>query len=131
MSDLQCPANVVLVPDSMLGGDGPLAAPFGTHCFGVFVAAAIAADADSFAHASALAQTSGCKLEVMSEAVDSASLARAVDDLADLHRGETILVVARHDLIRDLIGRTLDTETAIEVAIDDSGWAVLHAPDGG
>lgn len=129
MSDLQCPANVVLVPHSMLGGDANIPAPLDVHYFGVFVAASIAADAADLAHANALAQRCGCRLEVMSDAVDSASLARAVDDLADLHRGETIVVVAHHDMILHLIGRTLDAENPIEVAIDDTGWAVLQTPD--
>ena len=129
MSDLQCPANIVFVPHSMLGAEGQIPPPSDVHYFGVFVAASIANAAADFAHASALAERCGCALEVMSSAVDGASLARAVDDLSDLHRGETILVIAHYDLIRDLIGRTLDAAKPVEVAVDDSGWAVLHGPD--
>lgn len=113
MSDLQCPAQVWLVA---AGQRANVPAP----CAGVFVAPMLATDAS----AATLARAAGCALEILAGATDAASTARAIDDLADLHRGETFVVVVTRDVIRDLTGRAQDPTQPIIVAIDAEGWRV-------
>ncbi|HKP55306.1 MAG TPA: hypothetical protein VJV78_01220 [Polyangiales bacterium] len=111
MSDLQCPAQVWLVA---AGQSADVPVP----CAGVFVTPALATDAG----AAALARAASCPLEVLADAIDAASTARAIDDLADLHRGETFVVVVTREVLHDLTGRA-PTQSII-VAIDSEGWRV-------
>src|SRR5262245_19314580 len=122
MNDLQCPATVVLATHSLLVS-GANASSLGiTRCSGVFVAAALAADAGDLARATGLARQAGCRLEILDEAVDATTLTIAVDGLADLYRGETLLVIAPDDVLREMYGTT----QAIAVSIDSSGWIVAN-----
>ena len=96
MTDLHCPAIVMLVTsEAELAGE-QLAGIFATPIAG-----------------SARAAT-------LTEVIDAASLRAAIDHLADLHRGETIAIVATNDELRALVGRT----APITVEIGASGWAV-------
>ena len=95
MSDLQCPATVVLV------GSGRLEAEATRR---VLAGRAVAAVFD-------LAPP------------DGPALRRSVDDLSDLHRGETIVVVAAPRTIADALGMTRDGQ--VVVAVDSDGWTVL------
>ena len=95
MGDLQCPATILLVPRESIASSSALLES--SHLAGVFVASA--------------------------DVTDGAGLARAIEDLADLHRGETIAVVATREMIRDMLGQDLG-EQAIAIAVDDSGWSL-------
>jgi hypothetical protein len=127
MSDLQCPAVVVLIDRERVASGDAIVALAEKRLACVFVARAIASDEDALAAATQLAARAGCTLGTLTEAVDGATLARAVDELADLHRGETIAVVASDDAIRDALGAARAPAGAITVAIDSSGWSVVDA----
>lgn len=109
MGDLQCPANILLV--AIESGAAILES---TQLAGVFVASQVA-------DASAI---SGARLDV----ADGAGLARAIEELADLYRGETIALVTTSDLIAEMLGLTSPGTGPIAIAVDDSGWSVSHVP---
>jgi len=119
MSDLQCPAKVVLAVLEML----PSLA--GERYSGVYAAPAVAADPVGRAAVSGFAAQANCRLDTLADATDGASLRRSVQDLSDVYRGETIAVVAPRELIREAIGRAADSPQPIVVSIDSSGWTVL------
>jgi hypothetical protein len=115
MSDLQCPAKVLLVAAEMLGASVP--ALERTHYAGVFVVPGVAGNVGELA---------SYPVEIIDDAVDGASLARAVEELADVYRGYTIVVVATRAMIRDVLGeRASASAKPVVIAIDSSGWVVL------
>ena len=116
MSDLQCPAKVVLAAREML----PSLA--GERFSGVYVAAATVADPAGRAAASGFAAQANCQLEILADATDGASFRRSLQDLSDVYRGETIAVIAPRELMREAIGRAADSAQPIVVSIDSSGW---------
>lgn len=120
MSDLQCPANVVLASRDML----PALAY--ERFSGVFVAPAIAAYASELAAARSFAKQVNCALDTLTGALDAASCRLALQDLSDVYRGETVVVIAPRELIHDLLGRAADAAQPSVVAIDSSGWVVTH-----
>lgn len=97
MSDLQCPATVVLVAADVLARVGAAAIVVGQHLAGTF-------DVD---------------------VADGAALRRRVDELADLYRGETILVVAPLDAICTALAVSGALDQPVTVAVDSDGWRVL------
>jgi hypothetical protein len=124
MTDLQCPVKVLLVAQDLLGpGTRVETLPCAPYS-GVFGASSIAADASGLAAATDLAQQVSCPLDILADAVDGASLARAIEDLSDVYRGETIIVVAPRDLLRALLGRASESMKPVTVAIDSDGWVV-------
>jgi hypothetical protein len=120
MSDLQCPATIVLIAGESIASDGVPAAVEGRHLSGVFVASAVAADPSGLAR---WADARGARLSTMPGVEDAESLAAAIDDLSDLHRGETIAVVATRDLIEEMLGEARARAGAITIAVDESGWS--------
>jgi hypothetical protein len=93
---------------------------------GVFVAHSIASDAAAIA----FAQQVDCEVESITGAVDAATLRRALNELSDVYRGETIVVVAPRAMIRELVGSVADLAKPVLVAIDSSGWTVASANAG-
>jgi len=87
MSDLQCPATVILLSRAASESDAGRRLLAGPHVAGVFIARDI---------------------------VDAAALRRFLDELSDLHRGETIAVV---------------TEEPVTVEPRGSGWTLLDVRD--
>ena len=126
MSDLQCPATVVLVTRSLLRAGANMSQLGLTRCSGVCVAAALANDDTDRAAATGLASQAGCQLYVLDEAVDAATLTAAIDSLADLYRGETLLVIAPDAVLHGVHAATNDPTRPIAVAIDSSGWVALE-----
>jgi hypothetical protein len=119
MSDLQCPANILLVAREMLGPGAGVSVLEGMHYSEVFVVSALAAEAGELAQ---------YRPEIIADVVDGASLARALENLADLYRGYTVVVVATREMICDLFGeRASDPRKPIALAIDSSGWTVFEA----
>jgi hypothetical protein len=51
-----------------------------------------------------------------------AELRARVDELSDLYRGETIVVVAPPEVIRETVG----VSGPVTVAVDSSGWTVVR-----
>jgi hypothetical protein len=124
MSDLQCPATVLLVPRESCASDDVARFFVGRRVAGFFVDAALAANPHELAAINRLAGSSDCQIEVTDAAfVDCASLEQALEDFADLYRGETIAVVASGDLIQSLLRCARTPTEPITIAIDDSGWA--------
>jgi hypothetical protein len=138
MSDLQCAATVVLVPRESLVHAG-----WATEALaGVFVAASSATELPAVQR---IAHAASCRVEVLAAAIDVQTLRAAIDDLSDLHRGETLAVVATDDEIASLLGAaSLPSERMTErlapppaasggrpvsrvitVAIDSSGWSLV------
>lgn len=87
MSDLQCPAIVIL---TVCGARGDGAR--GEHVAGTF-------------------RIGG----------DAVALRREIDALADLHRGETVVVVATPAALTELMGEDRD----VRLSIDAAGWRVV------
>lgn len=115
MSDLQCPAIVILTPlEGVAAGERLLA---GRHVAGRFLVATAATAA------AARAAAGGGAMEMLGDVVDGAGLRGQVDALADLHRGETVWVVAPSAMIAAALGRGELVESVV-VAIDSSGWTV-------
>jgi hypothetical protein len=123
MSDLQCPATILLITRESIASSGEPIVEAG-HLSGVFVASAVAADPSGLAAAARLADERALRLSTMPDATDGASLARAIEDLADLHRGETIAVVATTDMIQNMLGDVSVRADPITIAVDDAGWFV-------
>lgn len=131
MSDLQCPATILLIAREAIatGGKAILGA---RHLSGLFVASAVAADPGGHAAAASLADEGAWRLSIMAGVDDGAGLARAMNHLADLHRGETIAVVASQAMIEDVVGNaTAFSDEPITVAIDRAGWSVSPRPGHG
>jgi len=93
MSDLQCPATILLIAQESLESGGSALEGSG-HLSGVFVASAVAADPGALAAATRLADDGGYRLSTLADVPDGTRLAHAIEDLADLHRGEAIAIVA-------------------------------------
>jgi hypothetical protein len=126
MSDLQCPATVLLVPRDSCAS-GACARSFGARRLsGCFVDAAIAANPDELAAISRLAEGSNCPVEILGALNDGASLAQTLEQLSDLYRGETIALVTTAAVIRSLSGSARLPTEPIAVAIDSSGWVVTE-----
>jgi broad specificity phosphatase PhoE len=91
-----------------------------------FVDVALAANPHELAAIKRLAGSSDCQVEVSDAAfADRASLERALEDFADLYRGETIALVASGDVIQSLLRCARTPTEPIAIAIDDSGWAAI------
>jgi hypothetical protein len=130
MSDLQCPAKVLFVARDVLDLGTSSLTPAEERYADVFAAAAIATDAGDLARATALAQQVGCPLKILADAVDGASLSRAIQELSDVYRGETIVVIANRDLLREVFGRAGESMEPLAVSIESSGWTMLKAAAG-
>jgi hypothetical protein len=118
VSDLQCPARVVLATSDVLPS------LVGERYSGVFAAAAVASDARALAAATAFAQQVNCELERIDAAVDAPAFKRALDELSDVYRGEAIVAVAPLAMIREVVGRAADAAKPLFVEIDSSGWSL-------
>jgi hypothetical protein len=130
MSDLQCPATILLIAREAIE-DARRAILRTRHLSGLFVASAVAADPDGLAAATGLAEQGACRLSTPDGVLDGASHTTAMNHLADLHRGETIAVVATQRMIEDAVGNAGRPGEPITVAIDGSGWSVSPGHGGG
>jgi hypothetical protein len=117
MSDLQCPATFLVLGPAGTEAVGRLA---GTRL------AAVYAVPEGREVATAVAGISDLPVSALEP--DGSSYAAARDGLADLHRGETVLVVLPEAVASTLAGGGEDRETAgaevLEVAVDSDGWSV-------
>jgi hypothetical protein len=118
MSDLQCPASVLLLAPDALSAGALL-----EKRLSLLVVASSEHTAELAARA--LAADSGCPLRVV-DLPDGPSVVRQVDELADLHRGETIAVVAAQGAIEAALGCSLAPAAAVTVAVDSSGWTLVR-----
>lgn len=117
MSDLQCPATFLV-----LGSAGAVAA---ARVAGTRLAAAYATPEGREVAAAAVG---GSDLSVAALELDGTSYVAALEGLADVHRGETVLVVlpeAAAAALADAVGRRAEApDEVVEVAVNGDGWSV-------
>lgn len=124
MSDLQCPAIVLLVDPRIIVSYGVSALVGSRRLLSVFVVPAVADDPYERIAARDLADEGHCDLENLVDVVDGKSLAEALGALADLHRGETIAVVATRSMLDDMFGVTRAPDVPLVVEVDSDGMSV-------
>ena len=120
MSDLQCPATILLIPSEAVASDACWRALEGQRLFGFYVDAKVQKDAA----VNGLAEAADCPVQQIGPLDNGAGLRQVLEDLADVHRGETIAVIATAKVIESRLGLDHLPTTPIEVKIDSSGWAV-------
>lgn len=112
MSDLQCPASFLVT--------GPAATESARSLAGTRLAAAYAV-----AEGTAVARVAAGDVPVSPLGLDGTSYAAALEDLADLHRGETVLVVLPEQAVEILAsGAGVGPDRVLQVAVDGDGWSV-------
>jgi hypothetical protein len=87
---------------------------------GVFVCPSLALDPDTLARLGGRSRP----VSALAEVADAASLRDAVEQLSDLHRGETLVVVAPTELIQGALASS--RRSPIVVAIDSDGWVLVE-----
>jgi broad specificity phosphatase PhoE len=137
MSDLQCAATLLLVAH----GEDPEARRLGRSLRAARLAAIYAGDGPQVTRTAGLvgAETAA-PVTVLPGLGDGARLASELETIADLHRGETVLVVSHAGAIRTgvppLVGLPDEAAaslrlghcTVVEVAADADGWVLRHWP---
>jgi hypothetical protein len=124
MSDLQCPATVLLVPREIIDSEECRRALAGRRIFGFFVDAAVVNEPEADAAISGLAVASDCAVERVGALVDAASLSRALEELSDVYRGQCVVVVTAGKLIQARLGLARTPSALVEIAIDSDGCVV-------
>jgi hypothetical protein len=120
VSDLQCPVTVVFCDPGCLGS-ARVRQLFAERAPSVaFVCSQNALDAEMLAMAGARAWP----ISALADVADADTLREAVELLSDLHRGETIVVVAPTDLIQCTV--TSPRLPPVVVAIDSDGWVMIE-----
>ena len=122
MSDLQCPATLLVLPS----GDAelPVVLLRQSRLAAVYAEPADRASADRFAGVVGVA--------VRTLAREGAPYVERLGDLADLHRGETILVLLPAGDVATLAAQKRvpdEARTGLEVTIDSDGWVFRVWPD--
>ena len=117
MSDLQCPATFLVL--------GPAGVTAAARVAGTRLAAAYATPEG---RAVAAAAVGGSDLTVAALELDGTSYVAALEGLADVHRGETVLVVLPEvaaAALADAWGRRAAApDEVLEVVVDGDGWSV-------
>jgi broad specificity phosphatase PhoE len=134
--NLHCPARMLLVRDDAAGvlTDEPMRVAR-VYC---------APEAAAQRTAAGLAVRTGAGVEVVAELADlprddSAEspaprqdvvrrFDAAVGAIADLHRGETVVVVAGAGLLAAVLGREPTAAETVQIDHDGTGWAVARGP---
>lgn len=113
MSDLQCPATFLVVAAAAAE---PLPSP-GPRL------AAVYAVPEGAAVAATWARQAGLPVGSL-EAPGGSSYRATLAELADLHRGETVLVALPDTAVDELAGALRGAGTVLEVGVDADGWSV-------
>ncbi|MFP5346569.1 MAG: hypothetical protein ACLGIA_06050 [Actinomycetes bacterium] len=114
MSDLQCPATLLLVDT-----DHAAREKLEQDLADLNVAAVYAGSAALHAAAQSLAT----ELSAACSRLPRDSGPQALEEISDLHRGETVVVVANDELLRVVSGRE-DPTQPVRVLVDADGWLV-------
>lgn len=109
MSDLQCPATILLVPNEAAAVSDMQAQRLAL----VVIAEDLGPDAPSFA-----CETSHEPL------THGAALRARIAELADLYRGEHVAIIASAQAIGELLHQPVPPKEAITVAVDSDGWRI-------
>lgn len=108
MSDLQCPATILLLtPETAAGSD-----------LSEYRLALVVRAQDLAAH-SFSAETKGADIP------NAQALATLIAELADQYRGEQVAILANAQTICDLLSRPMPPTAAIAIAVDSDGWRFL------
>lgn len=127
MSDLQCPATVLLVPSEIVRSEECRRALAGRRLFGFFVDAGVANDPDDVAAVSGVAGACDCAVERVGACVDAASLSQVLEELSDAYRGQNVVLVTAGKLIQARLHLERTPRAPVALAIDSDGWAVKPA----
>ena len=116
MSDLQCPATIVLLTERSVG-----ASELRELRLALVV---LAADSGADSKATRLASLHGCHLEAVG-GMDCRALTQRIAELADSYRGESVAFIGSEQAVCAVLGRTLPPAEPVTLAVDGSGWNVL------
>lgn len=115
MSDLQCPATIVLLTERSLG-----TSELRELRLAVIVHAA---DGGDEAASRQLARVHSCDVEAVSS-MDGPALRERIETLADSYRGESVAIVTTARAICTVLGREQAEAEPIVLAVDSGGWSV-------
>jgi hypothetical protein len=108
MSDLQCPATILLLtPETAAVSD--------LRAYRL----ALVVMAEGIAALSFSAETAAADI------TNAPALAAQIAELADLYRGEQVAIVANDRVICDLLHLPAPPKAAIVIAVDSDGWQLL------
>lgn len=146
MSDVHCPATFVLTGPGETESGAVGALTFRGRAAARDLAASLADrrvalvyagdDLAAVQTAEVVAAALGLHVQVrpaLGTSYDGSAGVAELEDIADAHRGETVLVVARRDVLRSVVpallpgAGELGTAAVLELAVDADGW-VLRSP---
>jgi len=120
MSDLQCPAIIVmLTPEALEHARANI-----SRLSAVVAAASLEPGSRALGQVQRLAAGHGCQVE-RADLDDAAALSEHVEQLADLYRGETVAVIAPTAAVCAALRHTAAADRPIAIAVDSSGWKLL------
>ena len=120
MSDLQCPATIVLIPSASLGSSACNRALEGHRLSGLFVA-----EQAPPAAISNLAAANDLTIERVQTGSDRKGFRQALEGLADAYRGEAIALVASGEALQLGLGLDAVLEEPVVLSVDSSGWTIV------
>ena len=137
MSDLQCAATLLLAAHGDATYDGGLLTPLGSdqaHALGRGLRGARLAGiyASDLAQAVQTAEIVAAETGVPVTVLPGTGWPAELEGIADLHRGETVLVVAHPASIQAVTSLSVVGCGVVEVAVDADGWVLRSragAPD--
>jgi hypothetical protein len=120
MSDLQCPAILVLLtPETVVGRE------FAERRLArIFIAASISIGTGAVVEANRLAAIHGCRVEGTAVA-DGSELLQRIEEIADGYRGETVALVAPSGVLCDALEWADAPTEPVALALDASGSHVV------
>lgn len=149
MSDVHCPATLLLTGPGETGGGAVAALTFRGRTQVRDLAAALTDrrvalvysgdDLAAVQTAEVVAGALGLHVEVrpaLGTSYDGHDGVAALEDVADAHRGETVLVVAAREVLRSVVPRLVPgaaeaaSAAVLELAVDADGWVVRPAHEG-
>lgn len=147
MSDVHCPATLLLAGPGEKGEGAVAALTFGGRREARGLAASLADrrvalvyagdDLAAVQTAEVVAAALGLHVQVrpsLGTSYDGSAGVAELEDIADAHRGETVLVVTRRDVLRSVVATLLPGAAApaslVELAVDADGWVLRPSAEG-
>ncbi|HEX5533029.1 MAG TPA: hypothetical protein VFX33_04740 [Actinomycetales bacterium] len=133
MSDLQCPATFLVLADEPLGADEHQLGRVAGELRGRRVAKVLASPSmPQLERAARIAERLGVTYEPAPGLDEGGLFRRAVEDAADLYRGEAVLLVAPAEVVRIALGLAAAPAPGevVELQVDGDGWLVRHGESG-
>jgi hypothetical protein len=116
MSDLQCPATIVLLTEQSVGTSELRELRLARVVY--------AADSGSEGAARELARVHDCDVEAAS-GMDGPALGAQIEALADAYRGESVAIVTTARAVCAALRRSQAPAVPVVLAVDSGGWNVL------